>query len=68
MLARSGQTEQEWGESLRPAAEAGDAGHPRLHKLFTESTAHADVSEEREDSFEYGLTRMLDGLETRLSR
>ncbi|MGC7102655.1 TetR/AcrR family transcriptional regulator [Amycolatopsis lurida] len=68
MLARSGQTEREWGEVLRPAVEAATAPYPRLSRLFTESTAHADLTEEREDSFEYGLARVLDGLESRLAQ
>ncbi|MDI5976361.1 TetR/AcrR family transcriptional regulator [Amycolatopsis magusensis] len=66
MLARSGKTEQEWGDYLRPTVEAAAEPYPRLKKLFGETTTYEDPGEAREDSFGYGLERMLDGLESRL--
>ncbi|MBE1490583.1 TetR/AcrR family transcriptional regulator [Plantactinospora soyae] len=65
MLARSGQTEQEWAESLRPAAEQAVKDHPRLSEGYA---AHRDRDPRviRDANFDYGLQRVLDGLESRL--
>ncbi|MFE9477371.1 TetR/AcrR family transcriptional regulator [Streptomyces spororaveus] len=65
-LARSGQSEQEWLEGLRPGARRALAGHP------SPAGEHAAKDgrhprERREANFDYGLQRILDGLETRLS-
>ncbi|MFD4630731.1 TetR/AcrR family transcriptional regulator [Streptomyces sp. NPDC058284] len=55
LIARSGRSEREFAESLRGGEEAGKRG------------AHAgDPAREREETFDYGLQRVLDGLQTRL--
>lgn len=65
MLARSGQDERDWVESLRPAAERSVQDHPRLQAGYAAQHGK-DPRTIREDNFEYGLQRVLDGLETRL--
>jgi AcrR family transcriptional regulator len=65
MLARSGQTEQEWAESLRPTAEQALQDHPRLREGYA-ARRDEDPRKIREKNFVYGLDRFLDGLETRL--
>jgi hypothetical protein len=56
-LARSGKTQEEWLELLKPAMEQAVAGRPRLQDLATR--------QEQLDKFGYGLDRLLDGLERR---
>jgi len=63
-LARSGRSEQEWMDSLRPAAAEATKPYPRLHALTTASDE--DVEGARADGFRYGLERVLDGLAARL--
>ena len=65
MIARSGQTEQEWAENLRPTAEQAMQDHPRLRDGYA-ARQNADPRQLREEAFTYGLDRVLDGLETRL--
>ncbi|NUK51351.1 TetR/AcrR family transcriptional regulator [Streptomyces lunaelactis] len=67
MIARSGQSEQEWMQSLRPAAEQAAQPYPRLQEGYA-SQRNKDPQKIREDNFDYGLQRVLDGLETRLGR
>jgi AcrR family transcriptional regulator len=64
-LSRSGRSEQEWVDGLRPALIEATKPYPRLHALATAEPAEAEKS--RGDGFRYGLDRVLDGLETRLS-
>ncbi|MEU5566772.1 TetR/AcrR family transcriptional regulator [Micromonospora musae] len=65
VLARSGQDEHEWVESLRPAAEQAAKDHPRL--LAGYAAQHgSNPGRQREDAFDYGVQRVLDGLATRL--
>ncbi|WP_329088127.1 TetR/AcrR family transcriptional regulator C-terminal domain-containing protein [Actinomadura citrea] len=66
VLARSGRTEQEWAECLRPAAERALDDHPRLREEFV-ARRDADPRVVRDTSFAYGLDRFLDGLQTRLA-
>ncbi|MEU6995831.1 TetR/AcrR family transcriptional regulator [Streptomyces sp. NPDC046465] len=55
LIARSGRSEREFTESLRAEGEGGERG------------AHAgDPEGERESTFDYGLQRVLDGLQVRL--
>jgi AcrR family transcriptional regulator len=61
MLARSGQTEGEWVERLKPALEGLTRSHPRLGALFT-AQADEDPVRLREHEFAYGLDRILDGI------
>ncbi|MFE9096506.1 TetR/AcrR family transcriptional regulator [Streptomyces sp. NPDC007264] len=65
VLARSGQDEQEWVERLWPAAERAAQAYPRLREGYAEQRGK-DPRAAREEGFQYGLERVLDGLETRL--
>lgn len=65
LLARSGQDEKTWIESLRPAAEQAVEDHPRLREGYAAQSGQ-DPREIRENNFEYGLQLILDGLATRL--
>lgn len=67
LLARSGRSEQQWLESLRPAAEQALADHPLLAEGHSAQQGR-DPRKLREETFDYGLQRALDGLESRLSR
>ncbi|MGK8521251.1 TetR/AcrR family transcriptional regulator [Nocardia asteroides] len=61
MLARSGKTEKEWLAELRPAAEAAAREFPRVaHESWSQ-----DPEQVRERKFQYGLDRVLDGLDAR---
>ncbi|GGX93581.1 TetR/AcrR family transcriptional regulator [Streptomyces hiroshimensis] len=64
-LARSGRTEREWVESLWPAAEEAASAHPQLREQY-EALRGKDPRETRDEKFDYGLQRVLDGLEGRL--
>ncbi|MFI6322066.1 TetR/AcrR family transcriptional regulator [Nonomuraea sp. NPDC050556] len=66
LLARSGQTEQEWAESLRPTAEQVMEGHPLMQAEFLARVGD-DPAQMREEGFRYGLDRLLDGLQSRLT-
>ncbi|MEQ4725559.1 TetR/AcrR family transcriptional regulator [Nonomuraea sp. B19D2] len=65
MIARSGQTEQEWLERLWPAAERAVQDYPRLRARYAAQRGQ-DARESDQDNFEYGLQRVLDGLQSRL--
>ncbi|MEW9547362.1 TetR/AcrR family transcriptional regulator [Nonomuraea sp. NPDC050783] len=65
MLARSGQSEQDLLEHLRPAAEHALRDHPLLRESQS-AVQGKDPGQLREESFTYGIERILDGLETRL--
>ncbi|MFG1710293.1 TetR/AcrR family transcriptional regulator [Nonomuraea sp. M3C6] len=65
MVARSGQSEQEWLERLWPAAEQAVQDYPRLRARYAAQRG-GDATKSNEDSFEYGLQRVLDGLQSRL--
>lgn len=67
LLARSGRSEQEWLESLRPAAERALAEHPLLAGEHSAQEGR-DPQKVREETFDYGLQRVLDGLQARLGR
>ncbi|MFG2379694.1 TetR/AcrR family transcriptional regulator [Streptomyces avermitilis] len=64
-LARSGRSEQEWVDELWPAAEQAAQAYPRLREGYAEQRGK-DPRKSREEGFQYGLDRVLDGLETRL--
>jgi AcrR family transcriptional regulator len=64
-LARSGRTEQEWLESPGQVAEEALAGHPLLAEGQTALRGRAP-EQVREETFDYGLQRVLDGLAARL--
>ncbi|WP_404953951.1 TetR/AcrR family transcriptional regulator [Streptomyces sp. 147326] len=67
LLARSGKSEAEWLESLRPAAQEALEEHP-LTRDHAAAKRGTDPARMREENFDYGLQRVLDGLEARLSR
>jgi AcrR family transcriptional regulator len=66
-LARAGQSEREWVERLDQAAEQATRAYPRLLERYAE-VRDLDPRRAREEDFAYGLDRVLDGLEARLSR
>ncbi|WP_231619155.1 TetR/AcrR family transcriptional regulator [Nonomuraea sp. SBT364] len=66
-LARGDQSEREWIQSLWPSADEAARDHPRLRALYA-AYRDADPGKNREDSFAYGLERVLDGIEARLPR
>ncbi|NUU21329.1 MAG: TetR family transcriptional regulator [Streptomycetaceae bacterium] len=64
-LARSGLDERTWMERMLPAAREAVRPYPRVSERFDALTApHAD---EAQSPLEYGLARLLDGLEARLA-
>ncbi|MCX5381553.1 TetR/AcrR family transcriptional regulator [Streptomyces sp. NBC_00091] len=67
LLARSGKSEAEWLESLLPAAEAALEDHPMV-KDHASARHGQDPARMREEIFDYGLQRVLDGLAARLGR
>ncbi|WP_017595279.1 TetR/AcrR family transcriptional regulator [Nocardiopsis potens] len=66
-VARSGIGEDEWLRRLRPAAEEAARPYRRLHARYLADEGE-DPAQVRDASFEYGLQRVLDGLEARLGR
>ncbi|MFJ9413749.1 TetR/AcrR family transcriptional regulator [Streptomyces sp. NPDC101227] len=64
-IARSGKTEEEWVAELRPAFDEASREHPRLRQ-GSSAQPDADPQRIRDDSFAYGLDRVLDGLAARL--
>jgi AcrR family transcriptional regulator len=67
LLARSGQSEQDLLESLRPAAEQAVREHPLLREGYAARQGQ-DPRHLREENFAYGVERVLDGLAARLAR
>jgi hypothetical protein len=66
-LARQGTTEQAWLEETSRMADVATAEHPRLRELTT-GYQGVDVRAEMDENFEYGLARVLDGLQARLEQ
>ncbi|MER5772127.1 TetR/AcrR family transcriptional regulator [Streptomyces sp. NPDC001985] len=66
LIARSGRTEREWVEGLRPALDAASRQDPGLREGAS-ARRDADPRQIRDDAFSYGLDRVLDGLEARLT-
>ncbi|GAA2399041.1 TetR/AcrR family transcriptional regulator C-terminal domain-containing protein [Actinomadura vinacea] len=65
MLARSGQTEDQWADDLRATTEQAIEGHPRMQEGYA-ALHEQDPRQIREDNFTYGLECVLDGLQARL--
>ncbi|MEV7549863.1 TetR/AcrR family transcriptional regulator [Amycolatopsis sp. NPDC089917] len=65
-VAKSGRSEREWTEQLRPAVVEATREHPHQRERIAQDDA--DPERLRDEKFRYGLERMLDGLETRLKR
>jgi AcrR family transcriptional regulator len=66
-IARAGESEQEWVARLHPAAEQAAQAYPRLRERYAEQR-HDDPQKTRDEDFNYGLERVLDGLEARRRR
>ncbi|MFH8975813.1 TetR/AcrR family transcriptional regulator [Streptomyces sp. NPDC017890] len=66
MIARSGMDERDWVAHLLPAVEEAAEDLPRLRNGAA-AQRDKDPGQIREDSFTYGLDRVLDGLETRIA-
>ncbi|GAA0972990.1 TetR/AcrR family transcriptional regulator [Nocardiopsis tropica] len=67
VFARSGRSESEWRESLAPAMEESLRDLPRLRAGHAAQEGRS-LEEIRDSGFDYGLQRVLDGLEARLAR
>ncbi|WP_340687299.1 TetR/AcrR family transcriptional regulator [Amycolatopsis coloradensis] len=67
-VAKSGRSESDWAERLRPAVEEAVQGHPHQREMLARAAAETDPVRLRDEKFRYGLDRMLDGLEARLKR
>ncbi|MET7795963.1 TetR/AcrR family transcriptional regulator [Streptomyces decoyicus] len=67
MLARSGESEREWVKRLLPAAEEAARSHPQLQEQYA-ALRGKDPRATRDDKFDYGLQRVLDGLAGRIDR
>lgn len=65
MISRSGMDEQEWVAGLQPAIDEATHDLPRLRRGAA-AQRHRDPGRIREDTFAYGLARVLDGLQTRI--
>jgi AcrR family transcriptional regulator len=66
-LARAGQAERDWVERLWPTAEQAAQPYPRLRRQYADQRGQ-DPKKIRADAFEYGLQRILDGLQARLAQ
>ncbi|MEU5875954.1 TetR/AcrR family transcriptional regulator [Spirillospora sp. NPDC047279] len=66
LLARSGRSEQEWADTLRPAVEAATKDYDRLTESYA-AIRDKDPARMRQETFDYGLARVLDGIEVRLT-
>ncbi|ANN19296.1 TetR family transcriptional regulator [Amycolatopsis orientalis] len=67
-VAKSGRSEREWAEHLRPAVEEAAREYPHQRDRLVRDDVETDPERLRDEKFRYGLERMLDGLETRLKR
>ncbi|MEU8780701.1 TetR/AcrR family transcriptional regulator [Streptomyces sp. NPDC048637] len=67
LLARSGESEQDWVQRLLPAAEEAARSHPQLQEQYA-ALREKDPRETRDAKFDYGLQRVLDGLALRINR
>jgi AcrR family transcriptional regulator len=65
LLARHGQTPQDWLDELTRASDDVTAEHERLHTITT-GYAGLDPQQAMDEDFQYGLERVLDGLQARL--
>jgi hypothetical protein len=65
LLARQGQSPQEWLDEVTRAADDVTDEHERLRTVTT-GYAGQDPQQAMDEDFEYGLERVLDGLQSRL--
>ena len=66
-LRRSGKDMASWQSEVWPAAVQAAEPYPRMRALYAANSG-ADLEAGGEDTFSYGLTRILDGLEAGLAR
>ncbi len=66
-LARHGQTQQEWLDGALRVAEEATEGYERLRTVVA-GYEGKDPQKAMDEDFDYGLERVLDGLQTRLDR
>jgi AcrR family transcriptional regulator len=66
-LSQAGQAERDWVEQLWPIAEQAAQPYPRLRRRYAAQRGK-DPKKMRDDAFEYGLQRLLDGLQARLAQ
>jgi hypothetical protein len=66
-VARSGTDEATLLQNLWPAAEQAAQAYPLLRDMYAAARG-MDPAEDRHDSFDYGLERVLDGIAARLQR
>jgi hypothetical protein len=64
-LERHGQDRLEWADDALRAAEQATEGHPHLREVMT-TYEGIDPQKSLDDDFDYGLDRVLDGLQGRL--
>lgn len=66
-VQRSGLSVHEWMTSVWPAARQAAQAHPRIKALYDSYDADAAAGN-GDETFDYGLDRVLDGLEARLAK
>ncbi|SPF03165.1 TetR/AcrR family transcriptional regulator [Streptomyces sp. MA5143a] len=67
MLARSGQSQEDWTRKVWPAVEQATRDYPHLRRRYTAQEGGRS-SEVLVDNFGYGLDWVLDGLQSRLDQ
>jgi hypothetical protein len=67
MLARGGLNERDWVENFWPSVEEAARAYARLQRLYSAQRGR-DPERARNESFDYGLDRALDGIEIQLRR
>ncbi|MDX6259087.1 MAG: hypothetical protein QOH84_775 [Kribbellaceae bacterium] len=66
-VKRSGLPAEEWMKSVWPAAREAAQAHPRIKALYDSYEAE-EAAGTNDETFDYGLARILDGLEARLRK
>ena len=64
-LARRGQSDKDWIDESQRMAEQATEDHPHLRELVAQYQ-NMDVQRSMDEDFDYGLERVLDGLQARL--
>lgn len=65
-VKRSGMSATDWMASVWPAAQQAAESYPRVKALYAAHNAQ-ETADNGNETFDYGLARVLDGLETRLA-
>ncbi|WP_306820021.1 TetR/AcrR family transcriptional regulator C-terminal domain-containing protein [Streptomyces sp. DSM 40750] len=65
MLARGGQSPEDWTRQLASAIERATGDYPHLGRRYA-AQAGAESADIAQDNFDHGLQWVLDGLATRL--